>query len=184
MLCSNVEIRLVLNRTGWYVDSNGDVWTNWVKPRYNSPKKLWTWSEQLSLVPIGRTGTRPQVYVDRLCYQVGILVLETFVGACPNGLYCCHKDYDPWNNRLTNLYWGTPSENTKDSIRNGRMNYIARNTAKGENSGRALLAMYQAREIRQKFASGDHTYYTLADEYDVCWKVIRGVVLNKTYKET
>ena len=53
--------------------------------------------------------------------QVGvhILVLETFVGPRPSKAFGRHLDDDPNNNRLSNLRWGTPSENTQDSIRNG-----------------------------------------------------------------
>ena len=47
------------------------------------------------------------------------LVLMAFVGPCPEGMECCHKDGNPENNRLDNLRWGTKSSNTKDSIRHG-----------------------------------------------------------------
>jgi hypothetical protein len=39
------------------------------------------------------------------------LVLETFVGPCPDGLERLHRDDDPQNNRLSNLYYGTHAEN-------------------------------------------------------------------------
>lgn len=48
------------------------------------------------------------------------LVLETFVGPCPEGLETCHHDDDPANNTLENLRWGTRSSNMRDRIRNGR----------------------------------------------------------------
>lgn len=47
------------------------------------------------------------------------LVLEAFVGSCPEGMECCHWDDDPGNNRLDNLRWGTRSENMLDRTRNG-----------------------------------------------------------------
>ena len=47
------------------------------------------------------------------------LVLSTFVGPRPEGHYGCHKDDVPANNRLTNLYWGTPTQNCADKIRLG-----------------------------------------------------------------
>lgn len=50
------------------------------------------------------------------------LVLETFVGPCPPGLEACHWDDVPGNNRLSNLRWGTKSENMKDKVRNGNHN--------------------------------------------------------------
>lgn len=49
------------------------------------------------------------------------LVLEAFIGppldGKPHGL---HRDDDNTNNRLDNLYWGSPSDNMHDRVRNGR----------------------------------------------------------------
>jgi len=47
------------------------------------------------------------------------LVLETFVGNCPNGFECCHANGIKTDNRLENLRWDTRSENHKDSIKHG-----------------------------------------------------------------
>lgn len=48
------------------------------------------------------------------------LVLEAFVGPCPEGMEVCHDpDPDPSNNRLGNLRWDTRSANQADSIRHG-----------------------------------------------------------------
>jgi hypothetical protein len=51
--------------------------------------------------------------------KVHLLVLEAFVGPRPEGALGCHKDDDPANNALINLYWGTHSENQLDSVRLG-----------------------------------------------------------------
>lgn len=53
---------------------------------------------------------------------LGRLVLQTFVGPCPEGMECCHNDGDFENNRLSNLRWGTKSENTLDSVKHGTHN--------------------------------------------------------------
>lgn len=50
------------------------------------------------------------------------LVLETFVGPCPQGMECCHKNGIPNDNRLENLRWGTHSENMQDMIEHGNHN--------------------------------------------------------------
>jgi hypothetical protein len=47
------------------------------------------------------------------------LVLEAFVGPCPEGMLTRHLDGDPANNHLDNLRWGTPAENFADSVRHG-----------------------------------------------------------------
>lgn len=48
------------------------------------------------------------------------LVLETFVGPRPPGLICCHSDDDGLNNHISNLRWGTYSDNGHDCVRNGK----------------------------------------------------------------
>lgn len=48
------------------------------------------------------------------------LVLETFVGPRPEGMKALHRDDDSNNNHVSNLYWGTMSDNAVDRVRNGR----------------------------------------------------------------
>ena len=54
------------------------------------------------------------------------LVLTAFVGECPADKEGCHRDGDPANNHVSNLYWGTKSENQLDSIRHGTHNSFAK----------------------------------------------------------
>ena len=52
---------------------------------------------------------------------VHTLVLETFVGPRPEkGAHGCHRDDNTDNNHLDNLYWGTPAQNSRDAVNNGR----------------------------------------------------------------
>lgn len=48
------------------------------------------------------------------------LVLQSFVGPCPDGMDCCHNDGNPGNNKVGNLRWDTKSENSRDVVRHGR----------------------------------------------------------------
>lgn len=70
-----------------------------------------------------QTGSKGHQYVrlstpkaDKLVHR---LVLEAFVGPCPNGHECCHGDGDPSNNSLSNLRWDTSSANHYDMVRHG-----------------------------------------------------------------
>lgn len=47
------------------------------------------------------------------------LVLEAFVGPRPDGTECCHIDGNASNNHVSNLYWGTKSQNAQDRVRHG-----------------------------------------------------------------
>lgn len=50
---------------------------------------------------------------------VHVLVLEAFIGPCPAGHESLHKDGNPSQNLLTNLRWGTRSENLLDAVAHG-----------------------------------------------------------------
>jgi hypothetical protein len=54
--------------------------------------------------------------------KVHNLMLEAFVGPRPDGAFGLHADDDPDNNTLSNLRWGTPSQNILDIVRNGNHN--------------------------------------------------------------
>lgn len=47
------------------------------------------------------------------------LVLEAFVGPCPDGMEACHADDDRRHNALDNLRWDTKAANCQDRTRNG-----------------------------------------------------------------
>ena len=47
------------------------------------------------------------------------IVLETFIGPCPEGMETCHGDGNPAHNWLSNLRWGTQGDNMRDRVRHG-----------------------------------------------------------------
>jgi hypothetical protein len=53
-------------------------------------------------------------------YLVHRLVLETFVGPCPEGYECDHWNRDRSDNRLVNLHWVSKSENQRNTCKNDR----------------------------------------------------------------
>jgi len=69
-------------------------------------------------------------------------VLLAFVGPpAVEGLEARHLDGDPRNNDLSNLAWGTRSDNAQDRIRHGR-------SGRGEASPMAVLNLDVAAQIR------------------------------------
>lgn len=93
------------------VSDRGNVWSE----RSRRLLKPQTLANGYQLVFLGkRDGKRLQFYVHRL-------VLEAFVGPCPEGAVACHWNDVPGDNRLDNLRWASPADNAADARRNGRV---------------------------------------------------------------
>lgn len=58
---------------------------------------------------------------DGKCTAVKVhrVVLEAFVGPCPDGMESCHGNGDPTDNRVANLRWDTPKSNGEDRVKHG-----------------------------------------------------------------
>jgi hypothetical protein len=98
------------------------------------------------------------------------LVLEAFVGPCPEGMECLHGDSNPANNRLDNLRWGTHAENIKDWIMNG-------STPIGERNPSAKLSAVGVQDIRRRVANGE-SKASVARRYGLgattVWNIVNG----------
>lgn len=112
------------------------------------------------------------------CY-VHRLVLETFVGTCPEGMEACHNNGNAGDNRVKNLRWDTRKNNIKDSIDQG-----TRFIQRGSKHSMSKLTEEQVREIRAKYIryNRDVNTYTLAKEYGVSNQEISNIVNNKRWK--
>lgn len=55
----------------------------------------------------------------KLHTHVHVLVASAFHGPRPPGMECRHLDGNRSNNHVSNLAWGTPSENNRDLVRHG-----------------------------------------------------------------
>ena len=91
------------------------------------------------------------------------LVLEAFVRRAVPGEQACHRNGDPADNRLSNLYWGTQQTNWQDRISHGN----ARSHSKLTEDDVVL--------IRARYAGGDSAY-RIAKDYPVSDTQIRNVV--------
>lgn len=65
------------------------------------------------------TGGRPCIRVSKKMVRLHVLVCAAFKGPRPSGMFVLHYDGNPTNNHLSNLRYGTHSENTQDAIRHG-----------------------------------------------------------------
>jgi hypothetical protein len=111
----------------------------------------------------------PRLYIHRA-------VCELFNGEQPNGkLHCRHLDGDQFNNKATNLAWGTPKENAMDGVRNGKIK-------RGTDNHMAKLnpeAVRLMKEIREKTGA---FYHDIAEQFGVsrmtAHRAINGVLWN------
>ena len=100
--------------------------------------------------------------------RVHRLVLEAFVGPCPEGLEACHSNGDPTDNRLENLRWGTHEDNHQDRVKHGTLN-------QGERAGGVKLTAEQVRNIRSLAARGV-LQKDLAQRYGVTKQTVSKIV--------
>lgn len=92
--------------------------------------------------------------------KVHRLVLETFVGPRPEGFDTRHLDGDTSNNRLSNLRYGTRSENNFDAVRHGTHRAAAKtHCVRGHSLADAIVRktgtgrrQRQCRECRNRMA--------------------------------
>ena len=86
--------------------------------------KVWSIRKEKTLSPAKNTSGHLYVRLHKgdkgKKKYIHRLVLEAFVGACPEGMETRHLDGNPANNRIDNLIWGTCSDNNFDIVRHGR----------------------------------------------------------------
>ncbi len=96
----------------------------------------------------------------------GRLVLETYVGPCPVGKECCHKNDHRQDDRLENLYWGTRSENQADAVRNDKYGSVL-NVAQV----RVIHHLLESNEMTQKEIS---RFFELSESSTTINDIARG----------
>ena len=64
---------------------------------------------------------------ERKNFRVHVLVALAFLGPRPEGMQVLHRNDDPDDNRVENLYYGTSQQNRLDSVTNKR-HHLARKT--------------------------------------------------------
>jgi hypothetical protein len=101
------------------------------------------------------------------------LVLEAFVGPCPEGLETRHLDGNPSNNRLENLVWDTHANNMADGIRHGTR-------PRGESHWQSKLTDRKVRQVRRLAAMGQG-YTEIGRRFGVNEHTIRSVIEHKTW---
>jgi hypothetical protein len=166
---AGVEFRHIPGFTGYAADTLGRIWT--------CKRPVGVWRE---MQPTPWEGyLRVTLWCDGRSHprKVHRLILETFVGPCPEGMEACHDpDRNGTNCRLDNLRWGTRSENQRDSIRHGTK-FQPDNA--GSKHGLAKLSETNVAEIIEK--AKRNPYPVIASEYGISIQTICGIMRGRCW---
>lgn len=102
------------------------------------------------------------------------LIGLTFIPNPENKPQINHKNGIKTDNRVINMEWVNQSENQIHAYVNELQ------SAKGENNSRSKLSEKDVLEIREKFKPKIYTYKMLAEEYNVSWHTIKGIVIKSS----
>ena len=108
-------------------------------------------------------------------FTVHRLVLTAFMGPCPEGKECNHKDGVKTNNRVNNLEWISHAENNLHSHR-----VLGNKGPCGEQNGGAKLTENQVREIRD--LSGWYPQYKIAEMFSITCSTVYDIISRKSWK--
>jgi hypothetical protein len=168
-------LRQIQGFPGYFVSSAGQVFSNRIKGRK-------TGAGPLKAVSIYRRpyGARYCVVCLRHpdtgkvhCLYVHALVLEAFVGRCPEGMECCHEDGDTGNNHVGNLRWGTHQSNMADKKKHGTQ-------TRGSGHPGAKLTEAEVAEIRA--SRGKVGQRELARRFNTTQGNVSAIHLGKTWR--
>lgn len=153
------EKRPIPGWPGYEADTEGNIYG----VKHDQPLKSWS-------CRYGHLYLKLCVDKRRINAAVHRLILETFVGPCPEGMECCHNNGDPEDNRAENLRWDTPSANTADRIKHGTSNH-------GERNGHAKLTAGDILKIR----NDERSQRAIGIEYGVSRTAISAIKTGRNW---
>lgn len=109
--------------------------------------------------------------------KVHRLVLEAFVGPCPEGMEGCHADGDPRNNDLSNLRWDKHLANLIDAIGHGRRPLCV----PGSDHLNAKLTEMDVIAMRKEHSRGGISYKSLGRRYGISDQQAKRVVCRQCW---
>lgn len=149
------------------ITKDGKIWSRinnkWLKPSIN-----------------GRGYLLIQLFKNKKAYNKHIhrLLLEAYVGKCPKNMECRHLDGNKLNNNLSNLKWGTRSENRQDAVRHGTANVCKI----GENHPAAKLSEQNAMTIYWYYKTGMYTQKELASKFNTTRETVSAILNKRNWK--
>ena len=111
---------------------------------------------------------------EKNMFLVHHLVTNAFIGPCPDGMQRNHIDGNSMNNRLENLEYVTPSENTLHAYRTGLA--VAPH---GEANGASKLTEVAVHKIRRLLE--EESQQAIADKFGVARRTINDIARGVTW---
>lgn len=176
-------IKNIEGYSNYFCNSNGFLFTrNWknnsitrqMKPAHDKKGYLRT-------VMVDDLGNHKTVKMHRV-------IATAFIPNPKNKPFVNHLNGIKDDNRVSNLEWCTPKENTTHAIENGLFVFATSEASKnitpkkGELNGQSKLTNDIVLEIRSKFKPRVYTRKKLSLEYNVSEATIKDVVLRKSWK--
>jgi hypothetical protein len=133
------NIKFIPNIEGWenyHISRRGRLY------RYYPNRRVW--------MILNGTISRGRVYhilrngTSRIRIQASRLVAIAYISNPDNKPFVCHKDNNPLNNRVENLYWGTQLKNIRQCISDKRL----------RPQGKIPLTKSQIKSLNQDYTSG------------------------------
>lgn len=176
MIVDEVEVKTHSIFNNYAVSRDGRIWS---KPRKNRHGELYggRW-----LKPTNRHGYLfVELYNGAYSRILAVhrLVLETYVGPCPEGMETCHNNSIKIDNRLENLRWDTKRNNQLDAIERGTASCLHQN---GENNPVCRLTEEQVRLLFNAYHDGAYTQQELADYFRINRATVGQIVRKETWR--
>jgi len=111
--------------------------------------------------------------------KVHRLILETYIGPCPEGMEACHNNGIRSDNRLENLRWDTKSNNQRDSVVHGTNAGLKK---KGENHHNSKLTESDIHSIRLIWKYRLNTQKNIAKAFRISRGHVGDIVNKKKWK--
>lgn len=159
------------------VTPDGNIWSLYIRGSHRGASE-WRIMEFGARTSSYKAKYRRVVLIDELgkrhSHNVHKLILEAFVGPCPEGCESCHNNGNKFDNRLENLRWDTRSGNQLDRLKHGT-------GCEGEDHYLTKLTDEIVTQIRKEYSEGS-TQRQLARKYGVVRGTIAFITQGKTWK--
>lgn len=162
----SIEIlKNIPNIKGYKVSNKGKIWS--------------TKTNKFLASKSGKGGYKRLHLYNKNPLLVHRLVLETFVGPCPDGMECRHLDGNSNNNNLKNLCWGTKKENMQDAIKHGTHRCLYQD---GELNLASKLTKQNIKMVVYMYQIGGFAQKEIAKIYNITQPTVSYIINKKIWK--